>query len=77
MRGKMIIDWMCINTPLAHVEVDLNTKIVTAREYDEPQYMQFFAKRPHTIPSIVQKFKSKCFEEGRPDKQEILEFIAL
>ena len=77
MGKKVIFDWMLINQPLAHVEVDLDTKEVVSKDYDGQQFMQFFAKRPHTIPSIIQKFQSRCFEEGRPDKEEILKSMGL
>ena len=77
MDKMLIFDWMNINEPLAHIEVDLRTKEVKAKDYDGLQPLQFFAKRPHTIPSIIQKFRSRCFEEGRPDKNEILESMGL
>ena len=73
----MIFDWMLINTPVVHVEVDLETKEVIGEEFTDKQPYQFFAKRPHTIASIIQKFKDRCFEEGRPDKDEILESMGL
>lgn len=77
MGKKMIFDWMLINTPVAHIEVDLETKEVKCEEFSDKQPFQFFAKRPHTIPSIIQKFRGRCFEEGRPDKDEILESMGL
>ena len=77
MGKKMIFDWMLINEPIAHVEVDLETKEVKATDYDGIQCFQFFAKRPHTIPSIIKKFRDRCFEEGRPDKEEILASMGL
>ena len=76
--GKMLIfDWMNINEVMAHVEVNLETKEVIGVDYTSIQPFQFFAKRPHTIESVLQKFKSRCFEEGRPDKDEILESMGL
>lgn len=77
MAKMLIFDWMNINTVLAHVEVNLETKEVKAQDFEGEQIFQFFAKRPHTIESIVKKFKSRCFEEGRPDKDEILESMGL
>lgn len=77
MAKMLIFDWMCIDEVLAHIEVNLETREVKAEEYNSNPRYQFFVKRPHTIESIVAKFKSRCFEEGRPDKDEILESMGL
>lgn len=77
MAKMLIFDWMNKNTVLSHIEVNLETKEVKAQEFYDEQIYQFFVKRPHTIKSIVDKFRSRCFEESRPDKDEILESMGL
>lgn len=76
--GKMLIfDWMLINTVVAHVEVNRETKEVTCQEFTDEIPYKFLGRRPKTIQSVLNKFRDRCFEEGRPDKEEILASMGL
>lgn len=65
------------NEVMSHVEIDLNTNIVICNEITHERPYLFLAKRPHTIKSVIEKFKSRCFAEGRPDRDEILKSFGL
>ena len=76
-KEKIIFDWMNENEVMAHIEVDLVEKSVICTEYTKEFPYMFLAKRPKEISSVINKFKERCFEEGRPDKDEILESMGL
>lgn len=77
MGKKIIFDWMKENEVMAHIEIDKETKEVKCIEYTKERPYQFLGMRPHTINSVINKFESRCFEEGRPDKDEILASMGL
>lgn len=76
--GKMLVfDWMNINEVVAHVEVNCETKEVSCIELSEEIPLRFLDERPKTVESVLSKMRSRCFEESRPDKKELLESLGL
>jgi hypothetical protein len=61
---------------LSHIRVN-EDRTVDYTEYVGGFPYSFFGKRPHTIENIVYKFRGRCFEEGRPDKYELLAYLGL
>lgn len=77
MEKKVVFDWMLINEVVAHVEIDRISGKVECTEFTDKMPYMFLGRRPHTIESVLSKFKDRCFSEGRPDKKEILESMGL
>ena len=71
--------WMRSDTVMSHVWADKTEdgiKVDCIDYTDFPLY-NFFGKRPKTVESITSKFSQRCFEESRPDKDELLEMMGL
>lgn len=77
MEEMVIFDWMHINDVFAHVEINRKTGHVLCQEYSNELPFMFLGKCPHEIRYVMMRFKGRCFEEGRPDKKEILESMGL
>lgn len=71
--------WMYADEVKSHVWADrVNGKvIVDCIDYDDRPIYNFQGKRPKTPESIINKMRQRCFEEARPDVQELLEMIGL
>lgn len=79
MKRVLEFKWMDKDRVMSHVWVDKDGKdfIVESIDYDDRPIFNFFGKRPKTIESIHNKLRQRCFEETRPDRDELLALMGL
>lgn len=73
----LIFDYLNRDRLISHVEINLKTKEIIAKDYATTPFLTVFGKRPKTIESLNVFFRQRCFSEERPDKQVLLEMFGL
>lgn len=74
---NLVFDWMLKDKVVTHVEANFKTREVIAINYTDIVYEKFFYNCEPSIERIFWRFKDRCFEECRPDKNILLKQMGL
>lgn len=77
MGEVLVIDLMCKNDLCARVTYNRKTKEITNEQFSKVPHETIIGKGEPTVDRLLTFLRSRCFEEGRPDKKELLEYMGL
>ena len=72
MGKKIIFDYMNKDTVSTHVEIDVDSGTAVCTNYTDILHRKAFGREIVDLAAVKQFFRSRVFDEGRPDKDELL-----